>query len=87
MMTWLWPRRQDRCFGTACMRDPQTDDEFRLAAADCLKAAKATTDPVARITLLAMAQKWLDLSNKRDAKDQLDKILEAFNEQQMAAKK
>jgi hypothetical protein len=47
-------------------------DEFRKAAAECLQLARATSDPSTRVSLLAMAQKWLDLANGPRGQDDLD---------------
>jgi len=58
-------------------------DEFRKAAADCLQLARATSDPSTRIALLAMAQKWFDLSEGPLSQAGLDAALRVFNEGQM----
>jgi hypothetical protein len=42
---------------------PDRSDEFRKLAAECVAIARTTSDPVARVTLLTMAQKWFDLAN------------------------
>jgi|SRR3954449_10191011 len=57
-------------------------DEFRKAAADCLQLARATSDPSTRIALLAMAQKWLDLSEGSRRHGDLNAALRVFNEGQ-----
>jgi hypothetical protein len=58
-------------------------DEFRKAAAGCLEMARATSDPNTRVFLLAMAQKWLDLSKGSRSQAGLDAALRVFNEGQM----
>jgi hypothetical protein len=58
-------------------------DEFRKAAADCLKLARATSDANTRISLLAMAQKWFDLSKGSRSQAGFDAALRVFNEGQM----
>jgi len=58
-------------------------DEFRKAAADCLKLARATSDANTRVSLLAMAQKWFDLSEGSRSQAGLDAALRVFNEGQM----
>jgi hypothetical protein len=61
-------------------------DEFRKAAADCLKLARATSDANTRVSLLAMAQKWFDLSKGSRSQVGLDAALRVFNEEQMHAR-
>jgi len=58
-------------------------DEFRKAAAECLKLARATSDANTRVSLLAMAQKWFDLSKGSRSQAGLDAALRVFNEGQM----
>jgi hypothetical protein len=38
-------------------------DEFRKAAADCLKIAQATTDQNTQVRLLMLTQKFMDLAS------------------------
>jgi len=61
-------------------------DEFRKAAASCLELARATSDANTRIALLALAQKWLDLSNGSRSQAGFSAALRVFNEGQMRAK-
>ncbi len=62
-------------------------DEFRQAAAECVALAKATIDPGTRVSLLMMAQKWLDIANDALAADKkLEVVLQDFNDQQMAGR-
>jgi len=62
-------------------------DEFRQAAVECVALAKATIDPGTRVSLLMMAQKWLDIANDALAADKkLEVILQDFNDQQMAGR-
>jgi len=58
-------------------------DEFRKAAAGCLELARATSDANTRIALLAMAQRWLDLSNGSQSQAGFNAALHVFNEGQM----
>jgi len=41
----------------------EREQEYRLAAAECLEAANIITDQSTRAKLLAMAQRWFDLAN------------------------
>jgi len=41
----------------------EREQEYRLAAAECLEAANIIADPSTRTKLLAMAQRWFDLAN------------------------
>lgn len=61
---------------------PDRSDEFRKAAADCLAVARTTDDPVTRVSLLTMAQRWYDLANGPTIN--FDAILREFNERQMS---
>lgn len=61
---------------------PDRSDEFRNMAAECLAIARITSDPVARVTLLTMAQKWFDLAN--GPATNLDAALREFNASQMS---
>jgi len=62
-------------------------DEFRQAAVECVALAKATIDPGTRVSLLMMAQKWLDIANDALAADKkLEVVLQDFNDQQMAGR-
>jgi hypothetical protein len=46
-------------------RGEMTDgsDELKRRAANCLAVARTTYDPVTRVSLLTMAQRWYDLAN------------------------
>jgi hypothetical protein len=66
------------------MRD--RSDEFRVAASECLRLARLTSDESTRASLLVMAQKWFDLASGRPSQDTLDVAVRAFNERQMTAK-
>jgi hypothetical protein len=61
---------------------PDRSDEFRSLAAECVAIARTTSDPVARVTLLTMAQKWFDLANGPTTN--LDAALREFNTSQMS---
>jgi hypothetical protein len=62
----------------------QALDEFRAAAAECMEAARRTTDTEAAATLLSMAQKWIALADAKTTADARlrDQLME-FNRQQM----
>jgi hypothetical protein len=47
-------------------------DEYRRFAAECLKIAHAADDPQYRATFLKMAEVWLDLARKDEAKRDRD---------------
>jgi hypothetical protein len=44
--------------------DATSENRFRLAAEECLLAARKAADPNARIRLLIIAQQWFDLAAK-----------------------
>lgn len=58
------------------------EDNYRQAAASCLELAKTTTDEKARATLLAMAQKLLDMATSASCRG-FNAILAMFNDEQM----
>jgi hypothetical protein len=60
---------------------PDRSDEYRRAAAECLAVARTTNDPVARVKLLTMAQRWFDLANGPHI--DFDAVQRIFNESQM----
>ena len=53
--------------------DMQDDhpDALRELAAECVALAERTHDPVARVELLIIAQKWITMANTRVAVDHL----------------
>jgi hypothetical protein len=58
--------------------------EYRASAAECLRLAARTTDPVRRTEYLALAQVWKDLANEViQGKSALDRAERAFNDRQM----
>jgi hypothetical protein len=59
-----------------------SSDEYRRAAGECVAMARTTTDPVTRIKLLTMAQRWYDMANGPHIN--LDILLRHFNDEQMA---
>jgi hypothetical protein len=62
-------------------------EEFRQAAAECVGLANATTDSGTRVSLLMMAQKWLDIANDALAADKkLEVVLQDFNDHQMTGR-
>jgi hypothetical protein len=58
-------------------------DEFRKAAADCLRLARVTSDAATRASLLVMAQRWFDLANGPGSQAAFDAAVRVFNEGQM----
>ena len=60
---------------------PNSSDEFRNRAANCLSVARHTDDPATRVILLTMAQCWYDLANG-PALD-FDALVQDFNDQQL----
>jgi hypothetical protein len=61
---------------------PDHSDQFRKAATNCVALARTTTDPVTRINLLTMAQRWYDLANGPGF--DFDAVLREFNDWQMS---
>jgi len=61
---------------------PDQSDQFRKAAADCVRLARRTTDLRTRASLLVMAQRWYDMANGPSTN--FDAVQRAFNEAQMA---
>jgi hypothetical protein len=61
---------------------PDRSDEFRRAAANCVAIARTTDDPVTRLSLLTMAQRWYDLANGPAVN--FDAIVREFNDRQMS---
>jgi hypothetical protein len=53
-------------------------------ARECLELARKTTDENARAVLVTLAQKSLDLAGGSAADDQLDALLQEFNDQKMS---
>ncbi len=58
-------------------------EELRKVAAECFALARAASSVRTRMSLLAMAQKLLDLSNASAAQT-FDAVLQDFNDQQMS---
>ena len=65
---------------------PDRSDEFRVAASECLRLTRLTSDESTRASLLVMAQKWFDLANGPPSQHALDVAVRAFNEWQMSSK-
>ena len=59
---------------------------YRLAAAECLEVAQATSDPSARDRLTLMAGKFLDLANLPDSDAAFAALVGEFNKAQMRTK-
>lgn len=45
-------------------------EEYRRYAAECIRVAQATSNPNDKQLMLEMAQKWRDLAEKVERKDQ-----------------
>jgi hypothetical protein len=45
-----------------------TSEEYRRLANECVELAKKAADSRDRLRLLAMAQAWRDMADKKDAK-------------------
>lgn len=58
-------------------------EECRRAAAECIELARTATDPDIKEALLIRAQEWLKLAYS-DHDAEFDRLLAAFNAQQMA---
>jgi hypothetical protein len=54
------------------MPDDQALESRASAAAECLRLAASATDPASRVSLLQLAQKWIQWTNKRAAKSAVD---------------
>jgi vacuolar-type H+-ATPase subunit H len=63
---------------------PDRSEVFRKVARECLQLARKTTDENARAVLVTLAQKSLDLASGSAADDQLDAVLQEFNDQKMS---
>jgi hypothetical protein len=50
------------------MPDDQALESRTSAAAECLRLAASARDPASRVSLLLLAQKWIQWANKRAAK-------------------
>jgi hypothetical protein len=57
-------------------------DEYLAAAAECLALGRVITDPVTRVKLLTLAEKWYGLANG-SAHANLNAALMAFNDRQL----
>jgi hypothetical protein len=62
---------------------PDSTEEFRRAAAECLELAQQASDENARAALLAMAQKWLELASDPFGTRRFSELLRELNDQQM----
>jgi hypothetical protein len=61
---------------------PDRSNEFRKLATDCVAIARDVTDPVARATLLTMAQTWYDMAN--GAAINPDSLVRKFNDHKIS---
>jgi hypothetical protein len=55
-------------------------------AAECLALAQKTDDPGTRITLLTMAQKWLDLANGALPHLNFNAVMQDINDREMSGR-
>jgi hypothetical protein len=53
-------------------------------AAECLALAQKTDDAGTRMTLLAMAQKWLDLANGALSRLNFNAVMQDINDREMS---
>jgi hypothetical protein len=53
-------------------------------AAQCFEMAAATTDSAARVRLLMMAQRWLEMAGETFGDRLFNALIDDFNERQMA---
>ena len=71
------------------MSDEVQEQQYRLAAAECLEEAKRSSDPETRTKLLIIAQKWLELANavfakhSPFAKQPIEGLIEDTDDQQL----
>jgi hypothetical protein len=64
----------------------EDESKFLQAASDCLDLARAAKDKHVRITLIVLAQQWLDLAQDRPDDSAFHGVLEAFRDWQMRKK-
>ena len=55
-------------------------DEYRRYAAECVRVAQTTSNPNDKQMMLEMAQKWRELAEKVERKDQAAKAMRAAAE-------
>jgi hypothetical protein len=53
-------------------------------AAECLALAQKTDDAATRVTLLTMAQKWLDLANGALSRLNFNAVMQDINDREMS---
>jgi hypothetical protein len=63
---------------------PDRSEVFRKVARECLELARKTTDASTHAAPVAIAQRSLDLASGSAADDQLDAVLQEFNDQKMS---
>jgi hypothetical protein len=63
---------------------PERSEEFRRVARECLELARKTADANARAALITMAQRSLDLAHGSAGDDQLNAVLQEFNDRKMS---
>jgi hypothetical protein len=64
----------------------EDEAKFLQAASDCLDLARAAKDKQVRITLIVLAQQWLDLAQDNSDDGAFHGALEAFRDWQMQKK-
>ena len=61
----------------------QREDRFRAMAAQCFEMAATTTDSAARVRLLIMAQRWLEMAGETFGDRLFNALIDDFNDRQM----
>lgn len=59
-------------------------DELRKTARECLELAHKTTDATTRAVLVTIAQRSLDLASGSAGDDQLNAVLQEYNDRKMS---
>jgi hypothetical protein len=65
------------------MEENERAKTYLQAAADCIELARQSHDQERRASLLALAQKWLDIASHRPPLHRFQKALQEFNTQQL----
>jgi hypothetical protein len=68
------------------MEENERAEKYLQAAADCIELARQSHDQERRASLLALAQKWLDIAGHRSPLQRFQTALEEFNKQQLVGR-
>jgi hypothetical protein len=68
--------------GTSLVSD--RSEELRKTARECLELARKTTDATTRAVLVTMAQRSLDVASGSAGDDQLNAVLQEYNDRKMS---